>query len=124
MEAMQLVIFLNILLRKKVKYKNIHELHIVDSMHVRKENMAKKADAFLILPGGFGTLDEFFEILTWKQLELHNKPVVIFNAFQYWDSLIALSNKIIKEKFAPVEHLELFSVVQDVNEIANDIKHG
>ena len=67
---------------------DVTELIAVDSMHVRKQIMAEKSDAFIVLPGGFGTLDEFFEILTWRQLKLHDKPIVIADVESYWAPLI------------------------------------
>ena len=66
----------------------ITELHIVKSMHERKQMMFERADGFIALPGGFGTLDETFEILTWYQIGLHNKPLVWLNAFNYWTNLL------------------------------------
>jgi hypothetical protein len=68
----------------------LHELRIVDSMHERKQMMFELADAFAIMPGGLGTLDETFEIITWRQLALHDKPVVLVNVEGYWDPLLAL----------------------------------
>lgn len=100
----------------------IQELYVVDSMHTRKLKMSEKAEAFLILPGGFGTLDEFFEIMTWKQLALHNKPIIIFNAFGYWDSLITLMHNVIDQNFARPEHREIFSVIHDLSELCSTLK--
>ena len=82
----------------------LHELHVVDTMHTRKLKMSEKADAFVIMPGGYGTLDEFFEVLTWRQLGLHNKPIIIANINNYWDPLVALFNHIIDTDFARKEH--------------------
>ncbi|MBP9753329.1 MAG: TIGR00730 family Rossman fold protein [Proteobacteria bacterium] len=96
---------------------NIQELYVVDSMHTRKLKMSETADAFLILPGGFGTMDEFFEIMTWKQLALHNKPIIILNAFGYWTPLVTLMHNIIDEKFARPEHRYIFEVINQVSEI-------
>lgn len=62
---------------------DITELHIVDTMHTRKSLMFKHSDAFLVLPGGFGTLDETFELITWRQLELHEKPIIFININSY-----------------------------------------
>jgi len=66
----------------------LSELHIVSSLHERKQQMFERADGFVIMPGAFGTLDEAFEIITWRQLGLHAKPIVFVNAFGYWDSLL------------------------------------
>ncbi len=93
------------------------ELIIVESMHLRKEMMVECSDAFIIMPGGYGTLDEFFEILTWKQLGLHQKPIVILNVNGYWDHLIALLDHIVGEKLAPVESKGLYTVVENTDDI-------
>ena len=95
----------------------IHELHITDTMHTRKMRMSQTADAFIIMPGGFGTLDEFFEILTWKQLGLHNKPIIIANLNNYWDPLLALFNNVIQTDFARKEHAEFINIATSVEEI-------
>lgn len=94
----------------------IQELHRVHSMHERKQAMFDKADAFVILPGGFGTLDEFFEIITWRQLRLHEKPIVIVNSNGYWSKLIELLHHVIDSDFAKPEHRYIFSVVESVEE--------
>ena len=76
------------------------ELVVVDSMHERKRRMAEKADAFAILPGGIGTLDELFEMLSWKQLGLHEKPIVLVDIGGYWGPLRALLDHIVENGFA------------------------
>lgn len=104
------------------EHQNLSEIVIVDTMHTRKELMYKKSDMFVILPGGFGTMDEMFEILTWKQLLLHDKPIVIFNHEHYWDHLIALMNNIIEKGFAKRETLGLFDVVTSLDELVEYIQ--
>ena len=74
---------------REVDHKNLSDFETCDSMHVRKERMYQLADAFLILPGGYGTLDEFFEILTWRQLSLHDKPIYLLNTDGFYDGLIS-----------------------------------
>ena len=71
----------------EVEHTGLSELLVVDSMHTRKRMMVDRSDAFVVLPGGLGTLDETFEILTWKQLRLHDKPIVVANIDGYWDPL-------------------------------------
>lgn len=93
------------------------ELIVVDSMHTRKRRMFEAADAFCVLPGGMGTMDEFFEILTWKQLRLHNKPIVIVNAAGYWRPLLALAESIIAQGFASRATARLFTPVETVEEV-------
>lgn len=78
------------LMKKEIAHGGLDQLYVVKDMHERKQKMYKLADAFLILPGGMGTLDEFFEILTWKQLGLHAKPIAILNEKGYYDHLINL----------------------------------
>lgn len=101
------------------EHQSLNKIIIVDSMHTRKEIMYKKADVFVILPGGFGTMDEMFEILTWKQLELHHKPIVIFNHEHYWDHLVALMDNIIAKGFARFETKSLYQVVDSLDELMN-----
>lgn len=99
------------------EHQSLTEIIIVDTMHERKMNMFELSDAFIVFPGGFGTMDEMFEILTWKQLLLHNKPVVIFNYQGYWDPLIALMKNIIEQQFAKAEVATYYHVVTELDEI-------
>jgi uncharacterized protein (TIGR00730 family) len=90
------------------------ELVVVESMHERKRLMAEKADAFAILPGGIGTLDEMFEILSWKQLGLHNRSILLADIGGYWVPLRALLDDIVTKGFARPEARELLLVVPTV----------
>ena len=90
------------------------KLVVVESMHERKRLMAEKADAFAILPGGIGTLDEMFEILSWKQLGLHNRPILLADIGGYWVPLRALLDDIVTKGFARPEARELLLVVPTV----------
>jgi uncharacterized protein (TIGR00730 family) len=76
--------------------------------------MAERADAFVILPGGVGTMDETFEIITWKKLGLHNKPVIILNQDGYWDPLLALFDRMIEKNFSLPSDRALFKVVDNI----------
>lgn len=105
------------LLRIEAPYREISELIVVDSMHTRKRKMFDLADAFCVLPGGLGTLDETFEILTWKQLRLHNKPIVVANLEGYWTPWVTLVEGIISQGFARPATAELYSVVDKVEDI-------
>jgi uncharacterized protein (TIGR00730 family) len=107
---------------KEVEHHGITELHVVDSMHTRKRMMAEKSDAFVILPGGFGTLDEAFEIITWKQLQMHEKPVIIFNDGGFWQPLIALMDNLIAEGFANNRHRSMYQVAETLPEIFEILK--
>lgn len=87
---------------------------ITETMHERKKVMFMNANAVIVLPGGAGSLDEFFEALTWAQLGLHAKPIVLFNVNGYWDSLISLVNHVIAEGFADKSLADHFSVAPDI----------
>ena len=83
------------------------EILIVDSMHARKAAMAERADAFVALPGGFGTLDELFEILTWAQLHIHRKPIGLLNVQGFFDPLLAMVRHMSTAGFITARHLAL-----------------
>ena len=89
-------------------HNRLSKLEIVDSMHSRKQRLADISDAFIALPGGYGTFEELFEILTWAQIGLHHKPVGIFNPFSYFDPLIAAIDRARQEGFMYAEHYSLF----------------
>lgn len=95
---------------------DITELHMVDTMHTRKRMMFEHADAFFILPGGFGTLDETFEIITWEQLKLHDKPIIFININNYWSPLKDLLSNIFNQGFALNEHKKFFKFVNTIPE--------
>jgi len=90
------------------------ELLVVESMHERKRLMAEKADAFAILPGGIGTLDEMFETVSWKQLGLHDKPILLADIDGYWAPLRALLDDIVTKGFARPKARELLRVVPTI----------
>jgi uncharacterized protein (TIGR00730 family) len=89
---------------------------LVETMHERKALMAQEADAFVALPGGFGTLDEFFEILTWAQLGIHAKPCVLVNTAGYYDHLLSFLRVAIDEGFLKAKNKALIHVVADAAE--------
>jgi uncharacterized protein (TIGR00730 family) len=92
-------------------------LTVVETMHERKAKMFDRADAFAILPGGLGTLDETFEIVTWKQLGLHDKPIVIVDVAGYWAPLRALLEQVVVTGFAPQGARDLYRVVSSVDDV-------
>jgi uncharacterized protein (TIGR00730 family) len=102
---------------QEIQHTGVTELHVVPDMHTRKRMMVERADAFVILPGGLGTLDEAFEILTWKKLKLHSKPIIIFNQDGYWDAMLSLIDQTISEGFSQPADRVLFTVVRDVEEL-------
>ena len=102
---------------QEVQHTGLTELHVVPDMHTRKRMMVERSDAFIVLPGGLGTLDETFEILTWKKLKLHNKPVVIFNSHGYWDHLLTLIDQMVAQGFEKPSTKAYFKVVTNVDEM-------
>jgi len=100
---------------REVSHTGLSELLVVDTMHERKQLMAERADAFAILPGGFGTLDEAFEIITWRQLRLHDKPIVLVDIEGYWAPLSTLIDRIIATRFAGEGSRRLYQRVEDID---------
>ena len=99
------------------EHKKLTETIIVEDMHTRKMTMFIKSDAFVILPGGFGTMDETFEVITWKQLMTHDKPIILYNYNNYWDLWIEMTNKFIDEGFASQHTRGMYEVVDTLDEI-------
>lgn len=93
-----------VLVEMEVVHDGLSELVEVDSMHERKRIMAERADGFVALPGGIGTLDELAEILVWYQLEIHRKPVALLNVAGYFDPLLAFLDHMVTERFYRAEH--------------------
>jgi uncharacterized protein (TIGR00730 family) len=91
---------------------------ITETMHERKKVMFMNCDAVVVLPGGVGSLDEFFEALTWRQLGLHDKPVFLLNVKDYWKSLIALIDDVVEKGFADPSLLDLFEVADTPSDLA------
>jgi uncharacterized protein (TIGR00730 family) len=89
------------LARAEFAHPRLSTAHVVDTMHERKALMEKEADAFVALPGGFGTMDELFEILTWAQIGLHEKPIGLLNVEGYWDPMVAQVKRGLEEGFIP-----------------------
>ena len=107
----------------EVEHTGLTELLVVDSMHTRKRLMVERSDAFVVLPGGFGTMDEAFEILTWKQLRLHDKPIVVVDVDGYWRPLLGLVDHMVAQGFAQASHRALFSVVDEVDDVFDTLAH-
>jgi hypothetical protein len=95
------------LVDKEVAHRGVTELLIVETMHERKARMNDLSDAFIALPGGFGTLDEFFEVLTWSQLGFHGKPCALLNVAGYYDRMLAMLDHAVAERFLRPAHREL-----------------
>ena len=101
----------------EVGHSGVTDLRIIDTMHERKAMMYDAADAFIILPGGLGTLDETMEIITWRQLGLHKKPIIIVNLNGYWDSMLSLFQNIIDQGFMHHGHTGHFDQVDDLDRL-------
>jgi uncharacterized protein (TIGR00730 family) len=97
----------------EVEHQGLHELHVVPTMHLRKQMMAERADAFLAMPGGIGTLEELYEVWTWRQLGYHHKPIGLLNTAGYYDTLLAFMRHTVAEGFLAAKQLESIEVRSD-----------
>jgi len=110
------------LLDLEVGHKEVTELIVTENMHQRKQKMADLADGFIILPGGFGTLEEFFEVLTWLQLGLHNKAIGVLNIGGYYDHLFAQLDVMVEHRFLKQHNRELVIDSADPAELVEKMK--
>jgi uncharacterized protein (TIGR00730 family) len=101
------------LVDREIAHDQLSELHVVSSMHERKARMATLADAFIALPGGYGTLDEFLEVLTWAQLGIHHKPCVLINTAGYYDGLLSFLDHAVKEDFLRTHNRQLLMAARN-----------
>ncbi len=111
------------LLAKELGHRGVTDLRIVGSMHERKALMADLSDGFLALPGGFGTLDEFCEILTWAQLGLHSKPCGLLNVAGFYDPFLAQIDRAVHDRLVRAEHRNLIHVDDDVDGLLARMNH-
>ena len=102
---------------REIAHDGLTEQHVVATMHERKALMADLSDAFVAIPGGYGTMDEFCEILTWAQLRIHAKPVGLLNAFGFYDDLIALFDKMVDEGFVTARNRMLVYSAATIDEL-------
>lgn len=98
---------------REIAHRGLTKLHLVGSMHERKALMASLSDAFVALPGGYGTLDEFFEIVTWAQLGIHSKPCILINTGGYYDSLLRFLEHAVSEGFVRPGNRDLVQAARD-----------
>ncbi|MBD8028111.1 TIGR00730 family Rossman fold protein [Ureibacillus sp. Re31] len=103
--------------KREIAHLNLTEIHFVESMHVRKKKMVDLSDAFIALPGGCGTLDEYFEVFTWAQIGLHENPVILYNINGFYDALIQHFEKMFEEGFIREEQRNILKVATNVNDI-------
>jgi hypothetical protein len=107
---------------KELAHPGASEMIVVPDMHTRKRTMFDRSDAFCVLPGGVGTLDETFEIITWRQLHLHDKPIIILDVDGYWAPFMGLLDGLIDGGFAHAGHGALVTVVRDAAEVIPTIE--
>jgi uncharacterized protein (TIGR00730 family) len=97
----------------QLAHQGLTRYEVTDTIHTRKARMAELADAFIALPGGFGTFEELFEIITWAQIGIHRKPIGLLNTRGYYGPLLAMANRAADEGFLYEEHLQLFTHADD-----------
>ena len=112
------------LMELELRHPELSELVVVDDLHARKRIMYERSDAFVILPGGLGTLDEALESITWRQLARHDKPVIALSVSGYWEGLSTVVANAIRHGFADPDAAELFSVVETVEDLFSVIEAG
>lgn len=98
----------------EVAHADLTHLDVLETMHERKQRMTDLGDAFFVLPGGFGTLDETIEAITWKQLHIHTKPIVLVNHEGYFDTLLAFFREAVERRYVHEANMELFEVAEDI----------
>jgi len=110
------------LAEKELQHLFLTEIVMVETMHERKAKMSELADGFIALPGGFGTMEELFEMLTWAQLALHRKPIAILNVNGYYDSLVDFISTMIQNGFLKEEYRDLLIVSDNIEDILIQMK--
>ncbi|MGF1563374.1 MAG: TIGR00730 family Rossman fold protein [Geminicoccaceae bacterium] len=105
------------LLQREAGHRGITELVISEHMYDRKQKMIDMADSFVILPGGLGTLDELFEVITLRQLNYHSKPIIVVDVAGFWSRLMPLIEHVVATGFAEASILDLFKVVPDIDDV-------
>ena len=111
------------LFAREVAHEELTELRLVESMHQRKAMMEELADGFIALPGGYGTCEEFCEMVTWSQLGIHNKPCGLLNIERFYDSYLAFLDNAVKEGFLRMEHRKLILEDERPFELLNKMKN-
>ena len=109
------------LVRKEIAHQELSRLFVVQTMHERKQKMFDLSDAFIAMPGGFGTLDEFFEIITWTQLGIHTKPCGFLNVKGYYDPLLGFLDHAVKEGFIKSSARDAIRICDDPAELVNQL---
>lgn len=109
------------LLGREVGRRDLDTFVITETMHERKKVMFMNADAIVMLPGGAGSLDEFFEVVTWRQLGLHAKPIILLNILGYWQPLLDLMQHVVTQGFADASLLDFVTSVDDVDALGPEL---
>ena len=110
------------LVSEEIGHEGLTELHVVGSMHERKKLMADLSDGFVALPGGYGTLEEFLEVLSWAQLSIHAKPCALLDVAEYWKPLIAFFDRTVAEGFVRPDHRALVLTGEDPSVLLDRMK--
>ncbi len=109
------------LARTEIAHAGLTELHVVKTMHERKAIMDDASDGFIALPGGFGTMDEFCEVLSWRQLRIHDKPIGLLNYRGYYDALLSLFDHMVREGFIGPHTRRLFTDADGIDELLTEM---
>lgn len=110
-------VFPTVLVGMEAEHSGLSEHYIVGTMHARKQMMFDRSDSFLILPGGFGTMDETFEVITWAALHMHQKPIVLYNFNGYWDKWVELTEHFRQQGFASERTCSMYKVASSFDEV-------
>ena len=110
------------LMKREVGHRGLHELHVVPTMHQRKQMMAERADAFVALPGGIGTLEELYEVWTWRQLGYHDQPIGLLNAAGYYEALLGFMQHTVDEGFLSAEQQAALHVGTDAEALLSELE--
>jgi len=107
---------------REVAHYGLSVLYVVETMHERKMKLAEWGDAYLVLPGGFGTLDELIEVITWKNLGHHHKPIILLNLNGFWDPLLLFFKRIADERMIPEQHARYYIICNTVKDVLEVIR--
>lgn len=107
---------------KELLHTGLSEVHVTPDMHTRKAKMAELADVFIALPGGLGTFEEFFEVMTWAQLGVHSKPIGLLNADQFYDPVVQLIDHAVETGFVRQEHRNLITVASTAEALIRQLQ--
>jgi uncharacterized protein (TIGR00730 family) len=113
-----------VLVDMEVAHHGLTELHVTSTMHTRKALMGERSDAFIVLPGGFGTFEELFEVLAWQTIGIHNKPIVLLNTNGFYDGMLAFLDHVLREGMMTPRKREILLVANSVEEIFSILNVG